>query len=168
MKLMSPKSETGPVADAEPKGFVRTLLGDLPTDGSLGVCDAHEHVIMHGDWLDGHFSEFVLADLDQTLQDMCGFRAAGGGWIVDSMPTGAGRDAALLAQAAAMEPDSDRLPDRCPSGEVLSAGPSTRLFGLHAAGRAVRARDHDRNRRRRWECLIFVPESLRWPATASG
>jgi 5-phospho-D-xylono-1,4-lactonase len=83
-----------------PAGFVRTVLGDLPASAALGVCDAHEHVAMHGDWLVANFPEFELADLDRTLVDLRGFRAARGGWIVDAMPTGAGRDAALLLQAA--------------------------------------------------------------------
>lgn len=92
--------------------FVRTLLGDLPADNSLGVCDAHEHVVMHGEWLDQHFPEFVLSNLDLTLKDLGAFRAAGGGWIVDSMPTGAGRNAALLAQAA----KASQIPIVCPTG----------------------------------------------------
>ena len=91
---------------------MRTVVGDLPATNALGVCDAHEHVVMHGGWLAEHFPEHVLADLDQTLVDLRGFRAAGGGWIVDSMPTGAGRDAALLAQASARS----GVPIVCPTG----------------------------------------------------
>ena len=101
-----------PPSTADSTRFVRTVLGDLPATSALGVCDAHEHVVIRGDWLAEHFPEFVLADLDRTLVDLRGFRAAGGGWIVDSMPTGAGRDAALLAQAA----QRSGVPIVCPTG----------------------------------------------------
>jgi phosphotriesterase-related protein len=93
-------------------GFVRTVVGDLPATSALGICDAHEHVVMHNDWLAEKFPEFMLDDLNRTLVDLRGFRAARGGWIVDSMPTGAGRDAALLAEAAKR---SD-VPIVCPTG----------------------------------------------------
>jgi phosphotriesterase-related protein len=105
-------ADSAPSTKKSATGFLRTVLGDLPATGALGVCDAHEHVVMRGDWLAEHFPEFVLADLDQTLVDLRGFRAAGGGWIVDSMPTGAGRDAALLAQAA----QRSNVPIVCPTG----------------------------------------------------
>jgi 5-phospho-D-xylono-1,4-lactonase len=81
-------------------GFVRTVVGDLPATSALGVCDAHEHVATQGPWLAENLTEFVLDDLDRTLVDLRAYRAAGGGWIVDAMPTGAGRDAARLAQVA--------------------------------------------------------------------
>ncbi len=99
-------------AKGHPAGFVRTVVGDLPATSALGICDAHEHVVMRGEWLAEHFPEFVLADLDRTLVDLRGFRAAGGGWIVDSMPTGAGRDVALLAQAS----EQSGVPIVCPTG----------------------------------------------------
>jgi hypothetical protein len=54
-------------------------LGARQLDDAVLLCDAHEHVIMHGEWLAGHFPEFVLAELDQTLVDLRAFRAAGGG-----------------------------------------------------------------------------------------
>ncbi len=43
------------------------------------------------------------------------FRAGGGGWIVDSMPLRAGRDAQLLAQVA----HASRIPIVCPTGVHL-------------------------------------------------
>jgi 5-phospho-D-xylono-1,4-lactonase len=87
-------------------------LGDLPASATLGVCDANEHVAMHGDWLAEKFPESVLADLDRTLVDLRGFRAARGGWIVDSTPTGASRDAALLQRVATQS----QVPIVCPTG----------------------------------------------------
>ncbi|HMO86416.1 MAG TPA: hypothetical protein PKC18_16005 [Lacipirellulaceae bacterium] len=92
--------------------FIRTLLGDLPASPALGACDAHEHIVMHSSWLATNFPEFVLADADRALIDLTAFRSAGGGWIVDSMPTGAGRDATLLAQVA----QASQVPIVCPTG----------------------------------------------------
>jgi 5-phospho-D-xylono-1,4-lactonase len=99
----------------ESEMFVRTVTGDLPATSALGICDAHEHVSMHNDWLAANFPEFVLDDLDRTLVDLRGFRAARGGWIVDSMPTGAGRDAACLLDAS----KKSGVPIVCPTGVHL-------------------------------------------------
>jgi len=101
-----------PASPANSEGFIRTLLGDLPASTKLGPCDAHEHVVMRGPWLATHFPEFVLADVERALVDLQAFRAAGGGWVVDSMPTGAGRDATLLAEAA----QRSGVPIVCPTG----------------------------------------------------
>lgn len=96
--------------------FVRTVTGDLPATAALGICDAHEHVVMHNVHLAANFPEFLLDDLDRTLVDLRGFRAARGGWIVDSMPTGAGRDAARLLEAST----KSSVPIVCPTGVHLS------------------------------------------------
>lgn len=108
--------------------FVRSVSGDLPATSALGICDAHEHVAMHGDWLTANFPEFVLDDLDRTLVDLRAFRAARGGWIVDSMPTGAGRDAARLLKAS----QKSGLPIVCPTGVHQSRyyPPDHPLMGL--------------------------------------
>lgn len=94
------------------QSFIRTVLGDLPATAKLGICDAHEHVAMGGTWLAENFPEFMLDDAERVLVDLRAYRAAGGGWIVDSMPTGAGRDAALLAQVA----EQSSVPVVCPTG----------------------------------------------------
>ncbi|MGD9637009.1 MAG: phosphotriesterase [Pirellulales bacterium] len=96
----------------ETTAFVRTVLGDLPARTALGVCDAHEHVAMGGEWLSANFPEFMLDDAEHVLVDLRAYRAAGGGWIVDSMPTGAGRDAVLLAQVS----EKSGVPIVCPTG----------------------------------------------------
>lgn len=92
--------------------FVRTVLGDLPATAALGVCDAHEHVAMGGAWLAANFPELVLDDSERVLVDLRAYRAAGGGWIVDSMPTSAGRDAGQLADLA----QRCGVPIVCPTG----------------------------------------------------
>jgi 5-phospho-D-xylono-1,4-lactonase len=92
--------------------FIRTLLGDLPADSTLGPCDAHEHVVMRAPWLSAHFPEFLLDDTERLLVDLREFRNAGGGWVVDSMPTRAGRDARLLAELSR----ASGTPIVCPTG----------------------------------------------------
>ena len=69
--------------------FVRTILGDVQARG-LGACDAHEHVVIA-------LPQFATDDPSKEAADLLAFRDAGGGWVVDAMPGGAGRDAAMLA-----------------------------------------------------------------------
>jgi phosphotriesterase-related protein len=76
--------------------FVRTILGDVSATG-LGLCDAHEHVAMSSPWLRGHHPEFVTDDLTKEAADLVAFRKAGGGWVIDAAPGGAGRDARAAA-----------------------------------------------------------------------
>jgi phosphotriesterase-related protein len=101
-----------PSCEPQSEPVLRTVLGDVPAVRSLGACDAHEHVVLGGAWIASRYPEFVHTDLDRVLVDLQAFRAAGGGWIVDSMPTGSGRDAALLADAARRS----GLPIVCPTG----------------------------------------------------
>lgn len=100
-----------PSSEFQPR-FVRTLLGDLPATRELGICDAHEHVIIRGEWIATHFPDILLDDEERILVDLQDFKEVGGGWIVDSMPTRAGRDAALLAQVA----NKSGIPIVCPTG----------------------------------------------------
>lgn len=82
-------------------GFVRTILGDLPADPArLGRCDAHEHVALAGDFIARAFPDLLLDDARRACEEIEAFRDAGGGWIVDSMPTGPGRAPAMLAEVA--------------------------------------------------------------------
>ncbi len=80
-------------------GSVRTILGDRPAR-QLGRCSAHEHVIIDGPWIARRLPGFLLDDVAAALVDLRQFKAAGGDWLVDTMPTGAGRHAAKLADAA--------------------------------------------------------------------
>ncbi|MEZ6190969.1 MAG: hypothetical protein R3C45_06705 [Phycisphaerales bacterium] len=93
---------------------VRTVLGDIPAE-TLGICDAHEHVIIRGEFIAELFPEFLLDDADAACVDLREFHAAGGSWIVDTMPTGAGRDALMLRGVARQT----RVPIVCPTGVHL-------------------------------------------------
>jgi 5-phospho-D-xylono-1,4-lactonase len=74
---------------------VRTVLGDLEP-AALGPCDAHEHLFLvtpaqPGDEYDG---------VDEAVEEVRSFHAAGGRWLVDWTPPGLGRDLAGLAHVA--------------------------------------------------------------------
>ena len=95
--------------------FLRTLLGDMPAD-ALGACDAHEHVAITGRFSEQHFPEFLLNDPQAAAVDLGEFKQAGGGWIVDTMPTGPGRDARLLTEISRQ----NDVPIVCPTGLHLA------------------------------------------------
>ncbi len=93
-------------------GIIRTVTGDVPADpnpagsgggggsGALGWCDAHEHVILRGRFIAERYPDLLLDDEDAAARDLATFREAGGGWVVDSMPTGPGRDVAALERVS--------------------------------------------------------------------
>ena len=81
--------------------FIRTILGDLPTNpgsGGLGMCDAHEHLAIAEGYVTQFNQDFLLDDPSAIVKDLGEFKAHGGGWVVDTMPTGPGRHAAALAE----------------------------------------------------------------------
>lgn len=80
--------------------MIRTVLGDVSVDNLAGVCNAHEHIVMRGDWMQQHFAAFYRSNAKSILPDLEAFRAAGGGWLVDCTPPGAGRDAQVLADTS--------------------------------------------------------------------
>ena len=87
-------------------GIIRTVTGDVPADpgpsggGGLGRCDAHEHVILRGAFIAERYPDLLLDDEDAAARDLATFREAGGGWVLDSMPTGPGRDVAALERVS--------------------------------------------------------------------
>ena len=91
--------------------FVRTILGDVPADG-LGACDAHEHVAITGPFCAQHYPDFLLNDPQAAAVDLQAFKQAGGGWIIDTMPAGPGREARLLAEISRQ----NEVPIVCPTG----------------------------------------------------
>ncbi|MFC4033378.1 phosphotriesterase [Streptomyces polygonati] len=70
---------------------VRTVLGDIPP-GSLGVCDAHDHLFLALPALAGQ----ELDDPAAAGAELAAFRALGGGAVAQWTPFGLGRRAALL------------------------------------------------------------------------
>jgi len=79
--------------------FVRTVTGDVDAT-ELGVCYAHEHIIIDPSFTTFRYPEFLLDSVDLACADVLEFRAAGGKTLVDSMPCGGGRNAVKLAEIA--------------------------------------------------------------------
>ncbi len=101
--------------DKQDAGHIRTVLGDIPTHG-LGTCNAHDHIIITGTFTANRFPDFLLDSIDAACIDVAEFRDARGGWIVDTMPTGAGRDAIKLREVA----QRIDIPIVCPTGVHLA------------------------------------------------
>ncbi|MEM6550759.1 MAG: hypothetical protein AAF750_01280 [Planctomycetota bacterium] len=77
--------------------FIRTVVGDVPADpAALGMCSAHEHLVIDHPFMAAHFADFLLDDVDAAFVDVEEFRSAGGGWVVDTMPGGCGRSVTKL------------------------------------------------------------------------
>jgi predicted metal-dependent phosphotriesterase family hydrolase len=79
--------------------FVRTILGDVSAD-ELNCCGAHEHIIIDARFIAENHPNFLLDDIDAARVDLREFRDAGGGWVIDAMPAGAGRCGLKLATAS--------------------------------------------------------------------
>jgi 5-phospho-D-xylono-1,4-lactonase len=75
---------------------VRTVLGDVPAD-RLGVCYAHEHLIIDGGLPKLVNPELALERVDDAVAELRPCVAAGLGAVVDAMPADAGRNVVKLA-----------------------------------------------------------------------
>ena len=64
------------------------MLGDVPAD-ELKRCGAHEHIIIDAAYIAERHPDFLLDDIAAACVDLGEFRDAGGGWVIDTMPTGA-------------------------------------------------------------------------------
>lgn len=80
---------------AAPNGVVRTLLGDIPA-ADLGVCYAHEHLVIDGGIAKIINPEISLQDTDAAVAEVEACRDAGARAMVDTMPADAGRNVARL------------------------------------------------------------------------
>jgi phosphotriesterase-related protein len=95
--------------------FVRTVLGDIPAN-QLGVCYAHEHIVIERSFVTQQNPDFLLADADRITAELAAFHAVGGRAMVDSMPCGAGRSAVKLAGVS----QRSRVHILCPTGVHLA------------------------------------------------
>ncbi|PTY01792.1 aryldialkylphosphatase [Verrucomicrobia bacterium LW23] len=78
--------------------FIRTVLGDIAPE-TLGVCYAHEHIIIDPGHMTERFPEFLIDSVDLAAEELARFRQDGGSAMIDSMPTG-GRNAGKLAEVS--------------------------------------------------------------------
>jgi predicted metal-dependent phosphotriesterase family hydrolase len=84
---------------ATPTSFVRTVLGDVPS-ADLGLCYAHEHIVLEESFPTHEDPTFLLNDVDKIVTELEAFRAAGGRAVIDSMPADAGRNVLKLADVS--------------------------------------------------------------------
>jgi phosphotriesterase-related protein len=70
---------------------VRTVTGDIDAR-DLGVCYAHEHLLIAGGMFPRQDKDFLLDDPAHAVEDLGAFTALGGRSIADLMPCGLGRD----------------------------------------------------------------------------
>jgi phosphotriesterase-related protein len=76
--------------------MIRTVLGDIePAD--LGVCYAHEHIIIDPSVATLKHPHIHLPSVENGIEELQRFHAAGGRAMVDSMPCDAGRNVGKLA-----------------------------------------------------------------------
>lgn len=77
-------------------GFVRTVTGDVDSR-DLGVCYAHEHIIIDPSFTTFSNPDFLLDSVELACVDIGEFRELGGKSMVDSMPCGGGRSPGKMA-----------------------------------------------------------------------
>ncbi len=79
--------------------FIRTILGDI-APAQLGVCYAHEHVILDRSYTTDKNPEFNLDSVDKATQELNRFYADGGRAMVDSMPCDSGRSISKMIEVS--------------------------------------------------------------------
>jgi 5-phospho-D-xylono-1,4-lactonase len=70
---------------------VRTVTGDVDAS-ELGICYAHEHLLISGGMPTLLDSDFLLNDRSRAAEEIASFTSLGGRTLVDMMPVGLGRD----------------------------------------------------------------------------
>jgi len=94
--------------------YVRTVLGDIAAS-ELGICYAHEHIVIDRSFVTQQNPEFLLSNVDAITTELCGFYNAGGRAMVDSMPCGGGRNVLKLAEISRRS----KVHILCPTGVHL-------------------------------------------------
>jgi phosphotriesterase-related protein len=95
--------------------MIRTVLGDIDS-AELGVCYAHEHIIIDPGVATLRYPDFRLESVELATVELSAFYAAGGRSMVDSMPCDAGRNVLKLAQISA----ASHVHILCPTGLHLA------------------------------------------------
>lgn len=78
---------------------VCTVTGTRPA-ASMGITDIHDHVLIGKSWATHRNPELLLDQEDEAIDEVQAFKHAGGGTVVDAMPSGCGRDAAGLERVS--------------------------------------------------------------------
>lgn len=77
----------------------RTVLGDVAVS-DLGVCYAHEHIIIDPGYVTERTPDFRLDSIDAAVAELGELRHAGVSAVVDAMPADCGRNVEKLAEAS--------------------------------------------------------------------
>ena len=78
-------------------GFVRTVLGYIPTD-ALGITYTHEHLIIDSEIVEKNFEHIWLPSVSDAVTEVGYCREAGVRTFVDCMPMGSGGDIQKLKE----------------------------------------------------------------------
>ncbi len=78
--------------------FIRTVIGDI-APAELGVCYAHEHVIIDPCYMTEKHPDFQIGSVDRAVEELLRFKEDGGRAMIDSMPSG-GRNPVKLAEVS--------------------------------------------------------------------
>lgn len=95
--------------------FIRAVLGDVAAE-DLGICYAHEHIIIDESYLTQMFPEFLLDDVAKGATELADFYRIGGRAVVDSMPCDCGRNVEKLAEVSRRS----KVSILCPTGIHLA------------------------------------------------
>lgn len=95
--------------------MIRTVLGDIAPE-QLGVCYAHEHIIIDDNVATMRFPDFRLTSVENAIAELTQFHADGGRAMVDSMPCDAGRNVLKLAEISR----ATQVHILCPTGIHLA------------------------------------------------
>lgn len=79
--------------------FIRTILGDIDAS-ALGVCYAHEHVILDRSYATERFPHLLLDSVEHAVAELKEFYRAGGRAMIDAMPCSGGRNVLKLAEVS--------------------------------------------------------------------
>lgn len=77
--------------------FFRSILGDKDTD-EMGLCYAHEHIVIEESYPTLSNPEFLLNDIAKITEELRRFSNAGGRTVVDTMPANCGRNIVKSAE----------------------------------------------------------------------
>ena len=106
--------------------MIRTVLGDIEPE-DLGVCYAHEHLIIDASVATMTYPDFKLESVDKGVKELSDFHAIGGRAMVDSMPCDAGRNVLKLAEISR----KTGVHILCPTGVHLAKYYDPKHWGNH-------------------------------------
>lgn len=79
--------------------MIRTVLGDIDA-ADLGFTSAHDHVLISDAIGTVRTPDLRIDGVEEAIEEVAAFRAAGGGALVDAMPVDSGRDPEGLVEVS--------------------------------------------------------------------